>query len=166
MKLKALSSWPGLKISYLNLLHPNPSVGRWDQGLQLCWNCAFISCKVKRNKPCPRWCSWSTERALHSPGCFPWHQEATKAFSQPTLAHSLCTSGRGRWHEAPEMEKTAFPNDLLRQVLTELLWKGTLWRDGRIKPNPGVVALLGRGFCTAQHSGRVGITSTQTLLGC
>lgn len=63
------------------------------------------------------------------------------------------------------MEKAAFPNDLLSQVLTELLQKSTLWRDGRVKANPTVVAILGRGFCTAQPTGRVGITSTQTLSG-
>lgn len=63
------------------------------------------------------------------------------------------------------MEKTAFPNDLLSQVLTELLQESTLWRGGRVKPNPTVVALLGRGFCTARHAGRVGITTTQTLSG-
>lgn len=64
------------------------------------------------------------------------------------------------------MEKRALPNDLLRQELMELLQKSTSWRGGRIKPNPTVRALLGRGFCTAQHPGRVGITCTGILLGC
>lgn len=119
----------------------------------------FISCKVKRNKPCPGWCLWSRESPA-IPRMFPL---APGMISQPTPVRSLCSSGRGQWHEGPEMEKTAFPND---QVLMELLWKSTLWRQG-IKPNPTVVALLGRGLCTAHsergnhlHSNPAGVLNT------